>query len=328
MFDLKLEHIAAWIRDRGFASVALQLPEGLKLRATEIVDFLSRKTEARFIILGDPCYGACDLFVNYKDIADALVHFGHSPIPSQGEDENVLYIEAFYSADIRESVKKIASKLPNSIGLLATVQYIQCIPQAKEVLESLGKEVHIGVGDKRTLYPGQVLGCNCSSAEIVVDKVDGFLYIGEGDFHPLAAAFGVGKEIFVLNPMNGELRSVDDVKDRILRKRFAAIESARNAQSFLVIVSSKIGQNRNALADELIEVIRKKGKVAYKSYMNELSPQNLLSYHVDVYVNTACPRLAMDDYSRYDKTILTPSEVEVVLGIRKWEDYAFDTIRP
>ena len=328
MFDLKLEHIAAWIRDGGYASVALQLPEGLKLQATEIVDSLSRETGAGFIILGDPCYGACDLFVDYKDVADALVHFGHSPIPSQGEDKDVLYVEALYSVDIRESVRKIASELPSKIGLLATVQYIQCISQAKEVLEASGKEVFVGIGDKRVLYPGQVLGCNCSSAEAVVGKVDGFLYIGEGDFHPLAAAFGVGKAISVLNPTTGELRSVDDVKNRILRKRFAAIESSKNGHSFLVIVSSKIGQNRDAIADELMTLIREKGKVAYKAYMNELSPQNLLSYRVDVYINTACPRLAMDDYSRYDKPILTPPEAEVALGVREWKDYVFDTIRP
>ncbi|MBO5668981.1 MAG: diphthamide synthesis protein, partial [Candidatus Methanomethylophilaceae archaeon] len=94
MFDLKLQYIATWVRDRGYTSVALQLPEGLKLRATEIVDFLTQETEANYVMLGDPCYGACDLFTNYSCVADALVHFGHSPIPSQGVDPKVLYIEA------------------------------------------------------------------------------------------------------------------------------------------------------------------------------------------------------------------------------------------
>ena len=63
MFDLRLEYIARWVRDRGFASVALQLPEGLKVRATEVVDFLTRETGVDCVILGDPCYGACDLFI-------------------------------------------------------------------------------------------------------------------------------------------------------------------------------------------------------------------------------------------------------------------------
>ena len=33
MFDFELETISRWISDGGFASVALQMPEGLKIRA-------------------------------------------------------------------------------------------------------------------------------------------------------------------------------------------------------------------------------------------------------------------------------------------------------
>ena len=328
MFDLKLDYIAAWIRNGGYPSVALQLPEGLKIRATEIVDFLSEETDSDFIVLGDPCYGACDIFSDFKRVADALVHFGHSPIPSQEIEKDVLYIEAFFDADISEPMKRYMDQFPQRVGLLATVQYINCLEQAKRILEENGKKAIIAEGDRRTCYPGQVLGCDCSSAENAAEDVDMFLFIGEGDFHPLAAAFGVGREIRVLNPVTGELRSVDDVRDRILRKRFAAIERAKDAQSFLVIVCGKIGQRRDAVADDIIKKIRAAGKRAYKAYMNELSPQNLMAYRVDAYVSTACPRLAMDDYSRYDRPILTPTEVEVSLGIRQWDDYAFDVIRP
>lgn len=328
MFDLKLSDITAWISDRGYSSVALQLPEGLKIRATEIIDFLSDNTDCSFVILGDPCYGACDLYVDYKDVADALVHFGHSPIPSQGDDGDVFYVESFFDTDIREHVKNILDELPEKVGLLATVQYVGCINQAKEVIESSGRKVSVGIGDKRIMYPGQILGCNCSAAESVANDVDMFLFIGEGDFHPLATAFGVGALMRVLNPITGEFRSVDEVRDRILRKRFAAIQRAVPAESYLVIVCSKIGQERNALADDIINKIRSSRKKAYKVYMNEISPQGLMAYRVDAFVSTACPRLAMDDYSRYDKPVLTPIEAEVALGIREWDDYVFDAIRP
>ncbi len=328
MFDLKLQNVAAWISDRGFASVALQLPEGLKVRATEIVDFLSGETGVNCIVLGDPCYGACDLFVRYQDIADALVHFGHSPIPSQGNDENVMYIEAFLTLDIKESLSKVINEIGNNVGLLATVQYIECIEQAKDVLTSAGKNVFVGIGDTRINYPGQVLGCNCSSAYAVAEKVDEFLYIGEGDFHPLAATFGVKKPIRVFNPVTGELRSVDDVRDRILRKRFAMIQSASDAQKFLVIVCDKVGQRRDAVAKDIASKIKESGRTAYIAYMNELSPMNLMAYNVDAYVCTACPRIAMDDSVRYSKPILTPPEAEVAIGARVWDDYIFDEIRP
>jgi 2-(3-amino-3-carboxypropyl)histidine synthase len=327
MFDLRLDDITEWIRRKCFSSVAIQLPEGLKIRATEIADHIFSNTNVPVTILGDPCYGACDLYVNYKGIADGLVQFGHSPMPSISDDENILFIEALAHLDIKEGIKNVSGSLPGTIGLLATVQYINTLKDVKDVLEGLGKKVLIGKGDGRLKYDGQVLGCNCSAAESVMKDVDSFLYIGEGDFHPLAAAFGVGKEIKVFNPITNELRSVDDVRDRILRKRFAAIESAKNAWSFLVIVCTKAGQRRDAVAGDLIKKINSSGRKAYKAVMEEITPDSLLAYRVDAYVNTGCPRLAMDDSVRYGKPILTPPEAEVAIGLREWELYEFDAIR-
>ena len=327
MFDFQLDNIVAWIRDGGYTSVALQLPEGLKIRATEISDYLTEKTGVETFIVGLPCYGACDLY-DYRGKTDALVHFGHSPIPSQGDDPNVLYIESRSDADVDDSILGLLSGLPERIGLLATIQYLDLIPKVKSILEKSGRKVFVGTGDRRIAYPGQVLGCNCSSAEAVLDDVDAFLFIGEGDFHPLAAAFGIKKDVIVLNPVTSEVRSMAEVRDRILRKRFAAIQTAKNAQSFLVIVCSKVGQNRSEEADRAIEKIRSHGLKAYKAILEEITPLSLLSYRVDAYVNTACPRVAMDDSAKYNHPMITLTELDIVLGDREWADYEFDQIRP
>ncbi len=135
MFDFELETISRWISDGGYASVALQMPEGLKIRAPEISEFIERETGAVPVIVGRPCYGACDLF-DYHGWADALIHFGHSPIPSQGDDPNVLYIESRSDAEVDESIIGSLSRLPERIGLLATVQYLGLIPKVKGMLES------------------------------------------------------------------------------------------------------------------------------------------------------------------------------------------------
>ena len=327
MFDFQLDNIVAWIRDGGFSSVALQLPEGLKIRANEISDYLCEKTGVDILIIGSPCYGACDLY-DYKGKTDALVHFGHSPIPSQGDDPNVLYIESRSDASLDDSVIDSLKDLPERVGLLVTIQYLDLIPRMKDILEGSGRKVSVGRGDKRLAYPGQVLGCNCSSAESVIDEVDAFLFLGEGDFHPLAAAFGVKKDIKVLNPVTGEVRNMSETRDRILRKRFAAIQSASSAQSFLVIICSKVGQDRTAEAERAVERIRSHGLKAYKAVMEEITPMSLAAYRVDAYVSTACPRVAMDDSAKYDRPMLTLSELEIVLGEKQWADYEFDQIRP
>ena len=122
LFDLQIDTIESWIRGRGFASVALQLPEGLKLRATELSDIIFKDTGAKVVILGYPCYGACDLFTDYRRYAEALVHFGHSPIPNLPQDDNVLYIEARANVEMEESLKACIGRLPQRLGLLASVK--------------------------------------------------------------------------------------------------------------------------------------------------------------------------------------------------------------
>ena len=324
MFDLRLADIADWVRSKKFRSVAIQLPEGLKPRATEVADIIMNEG-ASAVILGDPCYGACDVKINFKDIADGLVHIGHSPIPSMGQSDDILFVEASAHIDIKEGTEKIAHLLPDNIGLLSTVQYISALQDVKEVLERSGKKVYIGSADGRMKYPGQVLGCNCSAASSVADRVDCFLYIGEGMFHPLAAAFGVGKEIKAFNPLTCELQSMNETRDRVLRKRFAMTENSKDADIFAVIVSSKPGQRRDAVADDIIEKISKAGKKAYKVMMEEIRPDALLAYKADAYVCTACPRLVMDDSPQYARPMLTPPEAEIALGLRRWEDYIFDS---
>ena len=326
MFDLDLDGTVDWIKINGYVSVAIQLPEGLKTSALRISGDLHAKTDAKIIILGTHCYGACDLYVDYGRVADALVHYGHSPIPALKNDPNVRFVEVRVHLDIKDATVSAAKILPERIGLLATVQYIGLVSDAKEILEGLGKTVLLGKGDRRISYPGQVLGCNCSAASSIEHDVDAFLYIGEGDFHPLAAAFGIEKEIIVLNPVTGELRSVENIKDRMLRKRFAAIEVSKSANTFLVISCTKVGQNRSEEADAIAEKIKNCGKTAYRIVLDEIGPEALMPYNVDVYVNTACPRIAMDDSAKYSRPMLTLTETEIALGLREWSDYRFDEI--
>jgi len=327
MFDFEQDRIVAWIRDGGYASVALQLPEGLKVRAAELSDEISERTGASVAVIGLPCYGACDLY-DHKGRFDALVHFGHSPIPSQGDDPTVLYIESRSDVGLGGDVEDAISGIPQRIGVLATVQYLGLIPDMVVILESTGRTALVGEGDDRICHPGQVLGCNCSAAEAVLGDVDAFLYIGEGDFHPLAVALGVGKPVYVLNPITTELRDMSQTRDRMLRRRFAAIESARSANSFLVVESRKIGQNRREEADRICAAIRESGRSACRVLLDEINPDALAAYRVDAYVNTACPRIAMDDSARYGKPMLTVTELEIALGLREWADYEFDQIRP
>lgn len=326
MFDLELEKVAKWIGDGGYSSVAVQLPEGLKVRAPEMCSFLRERTGAEILIVGRPCYGACDLF-DHRGWADALVHYGHSPIPSMGADPDVLYVEARSDAGLPGNFGDVVGGLPGRVGVLATVQYLGLVGPACEAIRESGREAVVGAGDRRIAYPGQVLGCNCTAAESVAGDVDCFLYLGEGDFHPMAAAFGAGKPVLVLNPVTGELRDMSESRDRMVRRRFAAIQSASAASRFVVIVCSKRGQCRRDLAAEAERMVLDAGRECVTVVLEEITPDSLASYLADAYVCTGCPRVAMDDSARYGRPMLTVPELEVALGLREWGGYPFDQIR-
>ena len=70
IYDLELDKVVNKIKKSKAKLVLLQFPDGLKLYATTIVDYLEEKTsnaKTEFIIWLDTCYGACDTPVLSKD---------------------------------------------------------------------------------------------------------------------------------------------------------------------------------------------------------------------------------------------------------------------
>jgi len=217
--------------------------------------------------------------------------------------------------------------LPKRVGLLTTTQFWHWLPEITHHLEAHGHEVRIGEPDRRVAYAGQVLGCDYYAATEIANDVDGYLYIGTGDFHPLGVAILVDKPVIIADPERGTARDLKEVRDRVLRQRHAAIARARDATVFGIIVSKKIGQARMDLASGLKALAEKHGKQANLFLMDLVAPELLQGYRVDAWVNTACPRIAIEDILQYKQPILTPQEFEIVLGERPWSDYVFDEIR-
>jgi 2-(3-amino-3-carboxypropyl)histidine synthase len=53
----------------------------------------------------------------------------------------------------------------------------------------------------------------------------------------------------------------------------------------------------------------------------EITPEMMLEFpSVEAYVNTACPRISLDDASKFKKPVLTINEALVVVGELSWEE--------
>jgi 2-(3-amino-3-carboxypropyl)histidine synthase len=307
-----LSRLVANLRERGARRVALQFPEGLKREAPEMA---LRLKEAGFevIVSGDPCYGACDLPLPALSLADVLVHVGHAPVD---ERPGVMY--DLHPVDFPVGILEKAIPLlrETRIGLVTTSQHLHLLDRMVEFLKERGFEAVVAGGAGRARSPGQVLGCSFSAARGT--GCTEILYVGTGLFHPEGIQLATGARVVALDPFLGTAAPVS--AERLKRRRFALIEKARRAERIGILVSTKSGQQRLALARHLAGLSDKAVLVA----LCEVSPAELLNLGFECYVNTACPRLAYDDQIRFPVPVLSPPEFEILCGTRAWEDFAMD----
>lgn len=307
--------------------IVLQVPAGLVRNAHELALRLQEETGARVVLATRACFGACD-FPSRDEApnADVAVVLGHSPIP------NVAVARPTYFVEMRDpggDVDALASTveragLPRRLGLVVSVQHLDLVARFSAALERGGREVRTGRGDRRLAYPAQALGCNYTGAEAIVGDVDAFLFLGTGRFHPIGLAFAVDRPVWSLDPLQNRMEPPLD-RGALLRRRQLTVATARDALRWGILVSSFAGQNRTATALALQERARARGRDAEILTFDRLDPRDLEGRALDAYVNTACPRIALDDGELYAKPILTPPEFLMALGELPLEPYRFDT---
>jgi diphthamide biosynthesis enzyme Dph1/Dph2-like protein len=82
-YDLELDKVAAEIKKLKIKLVCIQLPDGLKPYANEIVDELKKKindSKTQIYVWAGSNFGACDLPIQLKDLGfDMIINFGHAP---------------------------------------------------------------------------------------------------------------------------------------------------------------------------------------------------------------------------------------------------------
>ncbi|MCS7124222.1 MAG: diphthamide biosynthesis enzyme Dph2 [Candidatus Bathyarchaeota archaeon] len=321
-FDFEEERLKQEIVKYEAKRVLIQLPDGLKVEGPRLARIVE-KAGALPIISADPCYGGCDLATAEAESlgVDLLVHYGHAKLLKY-EKVPTIYIEARATLDISEAVEKALPLIEpwRKVGLATTVQHVQVLDEAKEMLVRAGKTVIVGDAG-RLSYPGQVIGCDYSNAKSIIDDVEGFLFIGGGRFHALGLALSTLKPTVVADPFEKIAYTVNEEAERIQRQRWASIQEAQKARTFGVLVGLKPGQKRLEEALVFGEKLKKGGKDAFLFAVREITPEMVMNFPtVDAYVNVACPRISLDEPSKFNKPILTPNEALVVLGELSWKE--------
>ncbi len=362
--DFELDQLMERIQANDNRLIALQIPEGLKMQALEMMDTIETETSAKVVLAADPCYGACDLVHDKMKLmgVELVAHMGHSQMnidsgmPTQfidvtyDGDPELTPVIPFLDAhkaiaekrladqatpeDMSEeeaqerfldAVGRMAPLTGTKLGLVGSIQHLHLLPDFHDRLEKAGYDVTIPIGGARLSFPGQVLGCNYSGDD---DSIGHYLFLGSGDFHPIGLVLHTGKPLAMLDPYTGDAEEMSLERiERILRQRSGLIMASGDAQRFGILIGEKPGQMRRTLALRMKRMLEKHGKKGYLLALEHIGPDLIDFYPVDAFVNTACPRIAIDDAVRYRKPLITPFELEVALGEKKWETgYQFDEI--
>ncbi len=322
MYDLEEDELVAEIMGRGARRLLVQLPDGLKNEGPRLASLIREKTGAEVFISATPAWGACDLSLDAaaRLKADLLVHYGHNEFLRDGSNGiPVVYIPAKSRHETIPVIEKALQLLQGTrIGVATVVQHLHTLPETTKLLEARGFKVQLPGRGPWAHDSGQVLGCDYFGLKRIESEVDSFLVIGSY-FHALGASLSVEKPTILADPYDQTARNLDQDRARIIRQRYAMVEKARQANTFGIIVSTKPGQSNPTIAMNIQRQLEENGKKAVVLYADEVVPDKLLDFtDIDAFVDTACPRLALDDPERFSKPIVTRDEIMVVIGAWTW----------
>lgn len=299
--------------------VLIQLPEGVKQNAFDVLKIF-KKLNIEAIFSGESCWGGCSIAVEEAKAvnADLIVHFGHSKFVEVNFP--VLYIEIIDELNLIPLLKKSLKELKpfKKIGFSYSIQHLNDVKKIIKFYEENGKEIMLSKKKGRVAYEGQVVGCQYEGLKEIENEVECFVVLGN-NFHSMGAVLSVNKPVFLIDVYNNEIKDMKGVKDKILRQRIVAVEKFKDAKKIGIILGVKQGQKFGS-PKILIDKFEKLGKKVIIITMNELTPDKLMNfYDVDAFVELACPRIAIDDYAKYRKPLITFREALVAIGEKSWD---------
>lgn len=277
--------------------IFLQYPEGLKLKVQDIAKELEKKG-FEIVICLEPNFGACDIRDYEAELlnCDAILNLGHEDFGIH-VSLPVVFWEYFIDVDPIPALEKNLDKLKNfqNIGLITSIQFVHSIPIVKDFLENKEKNVFT---HKALQYEGQILGCHLTAAKKIENKVDCFLCITAGKFYGLGLVMQTEKPMLCLDLEKGEIYNLDELKKKIQKTIVWNKSQLKDAKRVGLLVSWKKGQFRSVVFD-LKKKLEKEDKEVLILAMDEITPEKLEGLKLDVCINFACPRIGIDDLSKY-----------------------------
>jgi len=304
--------------------VLVQLPEGIKQKAFVVKQAIEDipRLEIEVIFSGETAWGGCAIATEEAKAmgADLIIHFGHAKFI----DSNfpILYMEIIDDFDIKPLLEESLQHLKKykNIGLSFSIQHKHEVENIINFYKENGIQVIISEKKGFAAYPGHVIGCEFGGLKTISKDVEAFLVIGN-NFHSMGAALAVEKPVYLLDVYNNTVTSMGNIRDKILKQRIISIDKFKEAKKVAIISEVKPGQKFGS-PKFLLDKLQNANKDVIHVTMSEFSPDKLMNfYDIDAFVELACPRIAIDDFAKYSKPILTFKECLVAIGEKSFEDF-------
>ncbi len=302
-------------------SVALNGPEGLITKMQTSADHITEKFGIPAYIIGDTCWGSCDLNTQAADMlgAEILFNIGHT-IANEAFGERVIMINAYDDVSFDRVARKCASSLIKyykTLSLLTDSQHLNQISKVKEIFEEYGYRVVIGKG-KGQLNDGQIFGCEFYPAFDIQNMVDAYIFLGQSRFHSVSVAVSTEKPTYMLDPYLDEYSQVNDIAQKFKKKAVLSIYKALDAKSIGIIIGLKEGQFAKIQALKLKRTFEQLGRRVQLIAMTNITDHYIQVFKgIDAFVEVACPRIAIDDH--FSKPMLSVPQALALIKLIKNE---------
>jgi 2-(3-amino-3-carboxypropyl)histidine synthase len=221
----------------------------------------------------------------------------------------VVHIEARLKSKV-ELPQELIGLLPEKIIVFTTIQLMSSLPVIVKQLESAGKKPML-VKTNHTRHEGQLLGCNIEHySDYTKEDFDAFLYVGDGMFHPKALAWkNEGKKVFSYDPFSDKFSEIkgEDI-EQIKKKHKAALSKFLMSNKIGVLITTKPGQHFLKKAQKLKEQYADKEFFFFVDNTFDFGSLEDFPF-IEVWVNTACPRIGYDDSIRMTKPMINIDDV-------------------
>ncbi|MEM1619944.1 MAG: diphthamide biosynthesis enzyme Dph2 [Fervidicoccaceae archaeon] len=323
-YDFEVEKIAKYVKEKRYSLVLLQLPDGMKRYAAELVDALRDATGAEFYVHGEPCWGPCVVPIEEaKSLGvQLIVHYGHRPrgyaalLPREPE---VIFVPASLRSPglsehlVEQLVSELRARECSKPVLITTAQHDWLLPRLVERLAAEDLEPVM-----RGAIEHSVLGCDYGPLIELRGAYQCVVVLASGVFHALGAALSTDVPTLQVDPIEEKVIDLASMKRTWLRRRYAKIIASLKAERWALWAGSPPGQHRRELILKLADLIRAKKLKYYLFYSRNVSSAELLnadSPQIDVHVVTSCPRVPIDDFTlqEFHKPVLSPGEALMVL---------------